>query len=459
MVAMASVAANEFPLKLLPTSTPVGGKCMDGTQAGFYFREGSSSLFVINMNGGGGCSTKRECDGRRDTFLGSSDYWKSALEWKDIKNGLLSTSCDTNPGFCEATAVDIPYCTQDVHTGTHTHASEATWNYFFDGFHNLVAIIDMLIADYGLGDATQVLLTGTSAGGIGALWNVDYVASRLPSATVKAAPIAGWYLPGPHQTDPSEMIIFSDYQHFKAGAHGNDFDDPITTDVWGSHQLFPQDCVADYGDDYLACATMHNRYKYIKASVFIMQNEYDPTHIFDKVGGASEKPSTNEVDSTKAYIEMVGEATRASLEQIVNGESLFEKAHPDGIFAPSCLRHGMPMALELNGIKAIPLLSDWFFQNKKHDDKHKSLDTCAHTLGELKLPCNNYQQCKIEDIMHLPPTGSPPTGSPPTGNPIKNPIKRMPKSYYYIGAFALACCLVGAVIFFKRSASKSADQY
>jgi hypothetical protein len=50
--------------------------------------------------------------------------------------------------------------------------------------------------------AMHVLLSGGSAGGIGTLYNVDYLAAQLPAATVKAAPNAGWFFPYDHLSPP-----------------------------------------------------------------------------------------------------------------------------------------------------------------------------------------------------------------------------------------------------------------
>lgn len=57
------------------------------------------------------------------------------------------------------------------------------------------AIVEDLVANYGLGDATHVMLTGSSAGGLGTFHNVDLLAERLPNAVVKGAPVAGWFFP------------------------------------------------------------------------------------------------------------------------------------------------------------------------------------------------------------------------------------------------------------------------
>ena len=109
--------------------------------------------------------------------------------------GLLSARCDINPDFCRATAVHVPYCTGDSHRGNNTEPTSESWGLIFDGHANFARIVKDLQEHHGLSAATHVMLTGGSAGAIGALWNVDHLADQLPSATVKAAPESGWFFP------------------------------------------------------------------------------------------------------------------------------------------------------------------------------------------------------------------------------------------------------------------------
>ncbi len=57
----------------LPDTTSPGGRCMDGSMAGYYIHPGvDDSLFTIFLKGGGGCSTEESCIARNGTQLGSS---------------------------------------------------------------------------------------------------------------------------------------------------------------------------------------------------------------------------------------------------------------------------------------------------------------------------------------------------------------------------------------------------
>ena len=125
---------------------------MDGTMAGYYVREGSNpNLLVISLKGGGGCATKEDCNARNGTALGSSDTWAPSM----LGTKFLSADCSTNPDFCGATAVFVPYCTSDTHRGTRTEPSDESWGYYFDGHLNFVAIVEQLIADYEYDEVSQ----------------------------------------------------------------------------------------------------------------------------------------------------------------------------------------------------------------------------------------------------------------------------------------------------------------
>ena len=173
---------------LFPEDASPGGKCLDGTPAGFYVRRGTNpNLFMIDLEGGGSCATKEECDKRASGNLGSSK------RWPDVREGgnTLHHDCSKNKDFCLATAVFVPYCTGDVHLGTRIETTWESLGYQFHGRYNFMLMIDILEQNYGLGDAKAVLFTGSSAGAYGTYYTVDWLADRLPNAVVKAAPRVG----------------------------------------------------------------------------------------------------------------------------------------------------------------------------------------------------------------------------------------------------------------------------
>jgi hypothetical protein len=236
--------------------------------------------------------------------------------------------------------------------------------------------------------------------------------------------------------------MFSDYQHFTAGVHGNDFDDPFSSNVWGSHMNLPRECIENFGENFLACTTMHTRYKYFQSPVYVIQAQYDPKHIHD-IGGAPEPEemlaNNDEMDSLKAYINMVGDATRASLEQITNSETHAVKPHPDGPFESSCLHHNAPLHLGINDLHWIPLLYDWFFQNNEFQDDHQLVETCSNENGQMKLPCNVVPSCTFHGVLSGTTTTPTPTDPSSTTTSTTDPT---PTTTTPTNPIFLVCALV-----------------
>ncbi len=376
---------------------------MDGTMAGYYIREGSNpGLFAIHLKGGGACMTKEECDARIDTRVGSSKDWYDSK----VGDGFLSQDCDENPDFCEATAVHIPYCTSDAHRGNNDEPSELSFGYYFDGHLNFKAIIEKLVTEKGLGDATGVLLTGGSAGAIGATFNVDWLADRLPDATVKAAPSAGWYLPNALDDDLPEPHNPSDYDHFARGENGNPTFDAIEGGgsggalmdvVWKIKDSLSSDCLEAFGDDqWWACVSSRWAYKFIKSPIYHVHTQYDSNQIFSGNQAPQSPVDDEELDTVKRYVQMWGNATRESFEETIVADNIFfPKAHKDGVFSASCITHGTPKNVAINGYYANQLIHDWFFQNGQYEDQYKLIETCDPLEGneEYVIPCNVAPVC------------------------------------------------------------------
>lgn len=73
--------------------------------------------------------------------------------------------------------------------------SQSLW---FRGIRNIDATMDRLFKDYRLGEATTVVITGGSAGGLATFLHVDHYAERItaaaPSARVVGRPLCGLFI-------------------------------------------------------------------------------------------------------------------------------------------------------------------------------------------------------------------------------------------------------------------------
>lgn len=105
-----SALAVKVPVTML---TNEKAKCLDGSQAGFYFQSApkleDKLRWVIYLNGGGECDSESACIYQTGSALGSSKYF--AAEADPSGWYLASDYCPNNPQFCGWNHVDNPYCT------------------------------------------------------------------------------------------------------------------------------------------------------------------------------------------------------------------------------------------------------------------------------------------------------------------------------------------------------------
>nr|GMD87808.1 pectin acetylesterase 8-like [Ipomoea batatas] len=138
-------------------------KGADGSPPSYYHGKGEGlgiNNWVIYLQGGGWCTTVKECQQRSTTHLGSS---KNLADTVHLGN-ILRQSSDTNPDFCDWNRVYINYCDGSSFTGD-------------------VDTID------------PAILSGTSAGGTAAILHCDRFRSLLPfDAKVKCFSDSAYFL-------------------------------------------------------------------------------------------------------------------------------------------------------------------------------------------------------------------------------------------------------------------------
>jgi hypothetical protein len=119
---------------------------------------------------GGWCSGLQDCYWRSQSVLGSSLNWtlhpltvNGGPDWNVGIYGLLGN--DTANHFNDWTGVFVRYC--DGSSYSSYRAEPVPYNgqqLFFRGHNILTAIVDELLTVWGLAQATDVILSGTSAG-------------------------------------------------------------------------------------------------------------------------------------------------------------------------------------------------------------------------------------------------------------------------------------------------------
>lgn len=84
-----------------------------------------------------------------------------------------------------------------MHAGQQRAFPNAALPFYFSGHNNLDAVVDHLLNTTNLASAHRVLLSGSSAGGLGTFVNADFVADKLApyGVSVAANPQGGFFFP------------------------------------------------------------------------------------------------------------------------------------------------------------------------------------------------------------------------------------------------------------------------
>eukprot|EP01065_Artemidia_motanka_P015223 TRINITY_DN19098_c0_g1_i1.p1 TRINITY_DN19098_c0_g1~~TRINITY_DN19098_c0_g1_i1.p1 ORF type:complete len:433 (+),score=116.73 TRINITY_DN19098_c0_g1_i1:70-1299(+) len=243
-----------------------GAACLDGSPPGMYMRTNASSTsWVLFLEGGGWCfgrnrdETLEGCAARAKGGGGSSKGFPASLP--DF-GGVLGASAVTNPGFHTWNAVFLKYCDGSSFGGGRAGAVEYKGQTLhFRGRANFDAMVTDLMQNFGMSEATEVVLSGGSAGGLAVFYNVDHLAEMLPdSVRLTGFPDAGFFLD--HPTKQGVKLYRSQFQ----GA------DPVWN-VTGSGGTNSR-CLAA-ADAPWKCLFAEYLLPHVRAPMFVMNSAYD----------------------------------------------------------------------------------------------------------------------------------------------------------------------------------------
>jgi len=388
----------------------IGGVCMNGAEGGYYYgaprnvgsATGESSLWVIHLQGGGACTTEGRCN---------DEVVKIPEKFERESRAPPSTALSTKPEnpWRDAHHVYLPYCTEDLWAGqvvTPTNGSACgdccdqigqpdydencvdQWGYHFSGhllFKNIIHHI--LSTEPASRDMTQVLLTGSSAGGIGVMSNCDFLQNFLTdlqtdgvlhnAVEVKCAPQAGFFFPGYTENQDDVLLPPVTFEDYSVGGTTDPDYDLMRHDILLHRRRFPEGCTtsSEFQSETWKCGGAMTIYPHIQAPVFVIQNKMDNNWAL-QLGLI---PMALDTCMKKSYIAYIGRTMGTTATTI-------SKKPADGWFLASCMDHGRGIGLGDNttvqGKTSLEALYDWFVGN---DENHILLDDCESSWGG---PCN-----------------------------------------------------------------------
>lgn len=317
--------------------------CLDGSPSGFYFKSGSnSSNWIIFLGGDVHCATKSECNQLLTTSSGSSNFWAPWLP----ESFILSSSPNTNPDFYSWMKVYIPSCSADFFSGQRTQLNE--WGVYFSGHNILIAVINLLLENYQLSYAENILLSGVSTGGVGAIEHSDFISDWLRFAKVKVSPVGGWFY-------PQLLLNYTEWKKQSPSSQPSSnlnllYDSYVHTMCAKNNYLQPWVC-GPSNVGYL--------YQYIKTPLFVAENMFDSDQLFNYLG------CPEKFDSSEGYIDYYGQSMISSMQQVARSSKY------DGIFLPGCLNHtsdllAFKLSPRIKGYSYANALGDWFYNRNKN---------------------------------------------------------------------------------------------
>lgn len=334
-------------LVVLPEKFAVsrGAYCLDGSSPGYYIRYGKSpnlNKWIIHLPAGAWCSSVEDCYSRSFTELGSS---VEAPMFRAF-NGILSPSESENPKFHMWNMVDFLYCDGGSFLGNRNNViSHKSKKLYLAGFQVFNALIDYLVEHTELKGADQVILIGSSAGGVGATVNADYLRKRLTGVNSLHLVVDGaMFVDNPEQTRQQVMRnIFKNtfYLHNIQGAES----------IQECTQKLP-------GDDQWQCLQPTFFYKHLFTPVFFLNSLHDAWYSKNAMGVNCPFSTCSQGDIN------ILDQHRSSL--LSRASSILQSLQ-DGIYLTSCPVHTMTMnkrfssQLSEGGISPQNALMKWYF--------------------------------------------------------------------------------------------------
>jgi len=230
--------------------------CLDGSYYGMFICQGNNvgtnGQWTINIQGGGWCYNETECLQRSTTSLGSSKTWPAE-----------AASMGCSPG-AQDSYIQLYYCDGASFTGYKANPVSVNGSkIYFRGIMNLDRSLDLLFAKYHLANASLLVLTGGSAGGLSTFLHLDHVKSRMPKTTrVVGEPVCGFFID--HGND-GLMPDWYTYPNFMKYVYN----------MQNSAGSLSTECQHYYGDDAWKCIMAPYAVKFVQTPWFALQSRFD----------------------------------------------------------------------------------------------------------------------------------------------------------------------------------------
>jgi len=230
-----------------------GATCMNGTPAGIGVNlHPTSKDVVVFFQGGNACFNVVSCASTANT----DGYGEVKLASEEALDYPIFDRNDANNPLKDYSYVFVPYCTGDVHAGERADVKIGNKTWQFHGYTNVSKFLERIVPTFE--GAKNVMVTGVSAGGFGAAYNYDQIATAFgPGVDVALIDDSG--------PPMSEEFVPACLQKF-------------FVETWGLDGTLPADC-ADCGTNgvFMEPLLKHLASKYDGQQLGLISSEEDKT--------------------------------------------------------------------------------------------------------------------------------------------------------------------------------------
>eukprot|EP01084_Bolivina_argentea_P082104 148686_1 len=294
--------------------TGIGAKCIDGSPAAYYFRPtpgidtNDTSLlaptkYFIYLAGGAWCSPVYghhiacgwdDCFSRSLGTSGSTLFDPPYQALPSSSRQYFSTDPTINPLSYNWNIAWTRYCDGASYSNNLDDPIAVPGknvSLYFRGHRNLIAIMDDLLHNKGMMNATDIVVGGCSSGGLAVYLNIDFMSEYITE-----------------KTGNSEIRIMglADSGFFYNYESNANYSDAIQYLYNSQNMSVNRYCIDAYGDrtnEYYNCAYAENVSPYIKTKIFSTQSQYDDWQIYcDLNNGNVTMINEYGMNITSAYI-------------------------------------------------------------------------------------------------------------------------------------------------------------
>lgn len=349
----------------------IGAVCMDGSRPGYYLRKGFDSgadKWIIHLHGGAWCYNLQTCYKRRNTILGSTKGY-SREDISKFFHGILSKNADENPYFYKWNIAVLSYCDGGLFSGNRKMFLMGKGKkFYFRGRRVLRLLMENLRRQQNLQKAKEVILSGTSAGGLALILQGDYIRKFLPK-NIKVRGLA-------------DAAFFLDQK--RNGAHSNRMAHKQFKALYELHRpVLKKKCVDSYPkkDRYL-CLFPQNTIHFVKLPLFIVNSLYDHWQLSYLEGinciYDNSECKTQQRDHILNF--------RNRMYSTLNDVKTFK--NNTGIFANSCIAHGQVILdytwarSKIDNTSIAEAFVNWYKSSEDADTEGMNFH------ADCKYPCN-----------------------------------------------------------------------